>query len=116
MRRVRAWAAEAGVLRLSPLHLSVTDGARVAAIRSVSVETIEPAPLAASESRRDKGRQEAGTRARAPAGGHAVILASERVTDHAADRVPVAPNHAVLVEADLGVTNGLVTTSGAVAT
>lgn len=114
--RLEEWTAEAGVRAPSYLNFAVTDGVRMAAVRYVSDETLEPVSLYYSKPSRYECCDGVDRMVGAPEGGQAVIVASERLTDPPDDWIRVAPNHVVSVEPDLRVTVGLITRSGIVTT
>ena len=116
VRQLEEWARESGVRAPSYLNFAVTDGSRLAAVRYVSDETLEPISLYYSKRRRYECCDGVCTMQDAPEDHQAVIVASERLTDQPDDWVRVAPNHVVVVEPDLRVTVELITTGGVVAT
>ena len=100
--QLEKWTADAGLSDVSYYNFAVTDGERVAAVRYVSDPITEPQSLYYSTGGRFHcscdgvcSFCECGAKEKT------VIIASERLTTNAQDWFRVAPNHVLMVEADL---------------
>lgn len=97
IERLEQWTLDAGIVGPSYYNFAVTDGLSMAVIRYVSDQRLEPASLYFSAGKEASYAKQ-----------HAVIVASERLTERKEDWVRVAPNHVLTVTANLEVAVELV--------
>lgn len=99
--QLEQWTAESGVTAPSYYNFAVTDGRSVAAIRYVSDPQLEPISLYYSSGRKYACSEGVGRMVEGHPREHAVIIASERLTEQKSDWVRVAPNHLLTVTPEL---------------
>lgn len=108
VERLEQLTLETEIVGPSYYNFAVTDGQSLAAIRYVSDQRLEPASLYYATSRKFLCPDSDDRPSETNADEHAVIIASERLTEQKDDWVRVAPNHVLTVAANLEVAVELV--------
>jgi ergothioneine biosynthesis protein EgtC len=103
--QLNAWTEQAGIAEPSYYNFAVTDGQSVVATRYVNDNAKEPASLYISSGAQFECREGVCRMLPAEQQEHAVIIASEPLTDAKEDWVKVPKNHLVMVTSQLNVSS-----------
>jgi predicted glutamine amidotransferase len=102
--QLERWTAETESNAPSYYNFAVTDGSRIAAVRYVSDQTVEPASLYFAAGRSYRSAQGACELVECNKGERSVVIASERLTEDNTHWARVAPNHLLTIDENLEVT------------